>query len=180
VSKEEKIEKLYLDQEGYDLYLQEIEDMKEKLVEHQKSKGDAYTSSAGDGWHDNFAFEDNVRVERMLLGQLREKMEKLKDIVIIERKTSNDSAIDINDVVKLTLIFSEDDVETGIYKLVASPTPQNDAEYICITVNSPLGSTIYGKHVGETSSYTVRGNAIGVKIEEKMVMEKNGNQQKIR
>lgn len=165
---EQNTDKLYLDKAGHEMFIKEIEILEQKLKEHQMSKGEAYSSSAGDGWHDNFEFEENVRVERMLLGQLREKTEKLKNVVIISEQYTDDQVVDINDVIKLTLTFGENDFETDIYKLVATATPEESIDYISISVNSPIGSVIYGKKIGDITSYTVNQNKFGVKIEEKI------------
>lgn len=167
------ISKLYLDQDGYNQYLEEIETLKQRLLEHHTSKGEAYSSSAGDGWHDNFDFEENVRVEKMLLGQLRDKTNKLNDIVIVEKIMDiDDSIIDINDLVRLSLVFGENYIETNIYKLVASSLPEESSEYINISINSPIGSAIYGKKVGDLTAYNVEKNIFGVKIEEKITLSR--------
>ena len=50
--KEEKKEFIYLDHEGYNKLLKDIEELKKDLIEVSKEKGIACSDAAGDGWHD--------------------------------------------------------------------------------------------------------------------------------
>ena len=64
--------KIYLDKNGYEQLLAEIDRINQELSTNGKEKGEAY-EVAGDGWHDNFAFEEASRQEKLLLNQLRSK-----------------------------------------------------------------------------------------------------------
>ena len=63
-------DKIYLDRAGYEQYLQEIEEIREKLNNNGKIKSEAYAGAVGDGWHDNFEFEDAKREEFKIMGLL--------------------------------------------------------------------------------------------------------------
>lgn len=51
------MDKIFVSQEGY-----------------LKFQGEAIRNTTGDGWHDNFAFEDAVREERRLSNELQKTL----------------------------------------------------------------------------------------------------------
>lgn len=156
-------EKIYLDQKGYDQYMQEIQDLKDKLKNNSRIKSDAYESAVGDGWHDNFAFEDAKREEFKIMGMLREKIEGLSRIVVID-KALNENLIDINDYVTVNVEYSKDDKEEFLFKLVGLSHPNINSEVSEISINSPLGKSVYQKSIGYEGSYDVNGNTISFVI----------------
>ena len=79
----EKREIRYLDEEGYSKYIEEIKETKEELAKIKASKHDAYNATSSNSLGDNFDFEETERLEVMLLGQLKRKIEGLQDIIII-------------------------------------------------------------------------------------------------
>ena len=97
------MDEFYVDNRGYQKLLEEVEKAERKLKDHRKTRGDSYSSSAGDGWHDNFDFEEMERQERLLNGDLQIKQERLKKAVIVD-KQDNENIVDIGDVLSLTLI----------------------------------------------------------------------------
>ena len=146
--------KIYLDQAGYEQYLQEIEEIKKQLNDNSKAKSTAYTNAVGDGWHDNFEFEEAKREELKILSSLRKKIEGLSRIVIIENNKESD-LIDINDYVTISISFDGEDEEEMFFKLVASSSPNFNGEVIEISVNAPLGASVYQKKIGDKGSYKV-------------------------
>ena len=109
-------EKLYLDNDGYQRLLEEIDLLKAKLAKNGKEKGEAYSGAVGDGWHDNFAFDEANMQERMILGQLKECYQKLERAVIVERH-DDETLVDVNDIVTVNMIFGPDDSEELEFKL---------------------------------------------------------------
>lgn len=164
------MDEFYVDNRGYQKLLEEVEKAERKLKNHRKTRGDSYSSSAGDGWHDNFDFEEMERQERLLNGDLQIKQERLKKAVIVD-KQDNENIVDIGDVLSLTLIFGEDDEETDVYKLSGTEAFNKDENYNIVSINSPLGQAIYLKPIGETVKYNVNGNTFDVKINEKILEE---------
>lgn len=154
-----KEEKIYLDKKGYENYLKEIDDLRKLINANGKTKSNAYTGAVGDGWHDNFEFEEAKREELRIQRQLRDKVEGLSRIVIVD-KSENEELIDIDDSVKIKMIFAPDDIEEMEIKLVGDTSHSYDE----ITLNSPLGKAIYHQTVGSSVSYEVDGNNINVEI----------------
>ena len=54
----------YVSQEGYDLFVKGIDDLRNKLNGKGKEKSESFNSAVGDGWHDNFDFEESARDEK--------------------------------------------------------------------------------------------------------------------
>lgn len=149
--------KIYLDKLGYQNYLKSLEDIKKEIDENAKLKSlyasdDAY----GDGWHDNFAYEEAMHKEHELFSKYNKKKSMLKDIVILE-ENSND-LVGLNNKVKI-LFVSDEEVEEFV--LVGDITSKTDNT---ITLNSPLGSAIYGKKIGDKVSYKVGDITYDVEI----------------
>ena len=165
----ENNEKLYLDQEGYEHYLEEIEKLKKKLNDVNMGRKDAFDAGAGDGW-DSPEFEEIERQERIVMGELRRMYEGLSNIVIIE-KHNNVEIIDIGDILLVDMQFSSDDIEELTFKLV-STVGNFDSDIQEVSINSPLGNAVYKKKVGEQSSYSVNGNNIGILIKDKIDLTK--------
>ena len=157
--------KIYLNKEGYEKYLADIENLRKQILKNNLEKSDAY-ENCGDGFHDNFTFEQAEQKERGLTFQLEQKIKGLENIVIVENQ-NDENKVDINDVVILTIDFG-DDIETDKYRLIASDPINHGDGIINISVNSPLGDAIYLKSIGEEVFYSVGGNRFQVHIDSKM------------
>lgn len=163
---DEKInkEKIYVDKDGYEKMQEELQELKNKYLKNSLEKGEAYDGAAGDGWHDNFAFDEANRQEHMLLGQIKELEERLINTIIVDsNKQQDESIIDINSKVLLSMNYGDDDIEELKIKLIASTPNQSIQELTEVSINSPLGKAIYGKHIGEKAEYSV--NNINIKVE---------------
>lgn len=147
-----KEEKIYLDSAGYEKYLQEIESLKEKI---QKNACDmslyASDDAYGDGWHDNFAYEEAMRKERMLFFELNQKLQGLNHIQILDQEVTNDFVC-IGTYVEI-LFDGEDDTE--VYQITGSTSSDLEGEIPLITITSPLGKAIYRKRIGEKFQYEI-------------------------
>ena len=135
--------KIYLDKLGYENYLKSLEDIKKEIDENAKLMSlyvsdDAY----GDGWHDNFAYEETMRKEAELFQKYNKKKSMLKDIVIVDKESNGTVSLNT----KVELLFIEDDT---IEEYILTGDINSNIDDNSITINSPLGSAIYGKKVGD-------------------------------
>lgn len=157
---------IYLDKKGYEQYLEEIALLRKQLQKNSSSKSSSYTEAVGDGWHDNFAFEEAKRKELMIIAEIEKKINNIRNIKIIENDF-DDNQISVNDIVQLLLIFDEGDIEEYTFKLVATPSPNFKKEIPEITINSPIGLAILGKKIDDKVKYTVNGNNMYAQIKNK-------------
>ena len=160
----EKREIRYLDEEGYDKYIEEIKETRKELANIKASKHDAYNATSSNSLGDNFDFEETERLEVMTLGKLKRLVEGLQDIVIVKEEKKDD-IVNLNDCVELFLYFDKEDKEAGKFKLVAYRDVNNeDEDYTPISLSSPIGRAIYGRKIGETIPYSVGDDKFKVKI----------------
>ena len=87
----------------------------------------------------------------------------------------NEEFVEIGDVINILLSSTDDEPENMVIKLVdiANNTDFNMTE---ISVNSPLGKSIYKKKIGEKIQYKVNDNTFNVTILNKV---NNINKQKV-
>ncbi len=150
--------KIYLDRKGYLNYLKSLEDIKKEIDENAKLMSlyvsdDAY----GDGWHDNFAYEETMKREAELFQKYNKKKGMLKDIVIIDKESNGTVSLNM----KVELLFIDDDI---VEEYILTGDINSNLDDNSITLNSPLGSAIYGKKVGDKVSYKVGDNIYNVEI----------------
>jgi len=164
-------DKIYLDQKGYDNLLKNIERLKEDLHKNNVGRKEAFDAGAGDGW-DSPEFEEIERKERLILGELQRCYDELSRATIIERQNNSD-IVDVGDIIKVDMYFSEDDFEEHIFKLVGgAPTLDLTSNIQEVSINSPMGKAIYKKEIGANCSYTVNDEQITILIKEKIDLSK--------
>lgn len=148
---------IYLDEAGYQEYLEEIEKLRERMRKNSIDMAEYQSDDAyGDGWHDNFAYEQSVQKDYSLSRELEERLKRKKDIIIVQPSHKKD-IVDLNAMVSLKF-----DGESEIEKFFISGRYQSDfdAEIPIITLNSELGKAIYKKNIHDTFSYQVNENPI--------------------
>lgn len=161
-----------MDKEGFEKYKNQIVKLEEELANVRMYKGKTAIFQ-GDNWHDNPELYQTEAQERSLMQQIRDMKDNIRNIEIVE-KNENSDIIDVGDIVLIETIFDEDDIEEMTLKLVGGYGDLN-CEIPEISINSPLGKSIYGKKVLEQTSYQVNGNIFNVLIKEKVLGETKDN-----
>lgn len=156
-------EKILLSEEGYEQYQKEIENLETKIRKIRNIKAEAYKEAPGDGWHDNFPFEDATRQEDILLVQKNNLLKKKKDIVIVERKKTNKKTIDLDDIVTLELTYEEGETEILKIQLVGKWKIDDSNHIQEISLNSPLGKALY-QNEKDDFQYKVNDKIIKIRI----------------
>lgn len=155
------MDKIYLDEDGYKQYLEELETIKKKIEANSRDIAEYMSDDAyGDGWHDNFAYEQAMQKENVLKRDLDLKLKGLNNIVIVDSKTKDD-VVGLNKIVDV-LFDGETEIESFLVTGNSSSNIDNDIPQV--TINSPLGSAIFKKKKNETFSYNVDKNTITGKI----------------
>lgn len=156
------MDKIYLDQEGYEKYLKEIEEIKEKIQKNSTDISEYMGDDAyGDGWHDNFAYEQAIKKENALFYELDKKLKGLNNIEIVNKKEKSNK-VEIGSIIEVEI-----EGEKEIYKLTGSTNSNLNSDIPEITLNSLLGKSIYKKEIGDifiykTDSYIVEGKIISI------------------
>lgn len=160
--------KIYLTDEGLNEYRKEIKILNDKLAEIQKMKSEACSGAVGDGWHDNFAYEDAKRQEDAIVTQIKDLGDKSKYIEIITNDIKDQNIINLNDILKVEFTYEDGTKDEEIIKLTGNWKSREYDEFQEVTLNSPIGKNIYGKDIKDIIEYSVNEKKIIVKIIEKI------------
>lgn len=153
---------MLLTQAAYNAKVKELEGLEEKLKEVRKEKAVSIRQSDGDGRHDNFGFEQAEIQERAVINEINELRRTLGKIRIVEGKNeTNKDTVQIGSKVVLELEYAEDDVET----LELTLRDLSDSSVETVTLNSPIGKTIFYQKIGFSGQCKLsNGNIIKIKI----------------
>lgn len=138
-------------QAGYDKKLEEFEKIKEKLKETSKNKITAAYDGSGDGWHDNFTYEQLDLQEEGLIERLRGYQEFLERVVIIEKDELNENQVNIGDQVLIQIVYEDGDREELMVLLDDASLDEH-----AVSLASPLGKVLYKGEIGQEYYYEVR------------------------
>ncbi len=157
-------DRIYLTLDGYKQYCEEIEKIEAEILENTKFKVEAIREAPGDGWHDNFAYEDACRTETMLQKRLEQMLMQKKKIEIIESTTFDQDLVNIGDIIQLEFKYDDGDTEVEEVRLTGNWKVSSNDSIQEVSLNSPLGRAIYLQKIGSTVNYSVNDQKIFIQI----------------
>lgn len=157
------MEFILVDEQGKEQFYSILEKLKNDNIENANVLSKSYTDYVGDGWHDNPIYEEAMRKNRMIDESINKMLQQEKLLKIVNDKYK-DECVNINDIVEVEFIYSDDDKEIEKLKLTGKFIPDTDLEIKEVTLNSPVGKAIYKKEIGECSSYTVLDKEVKIRI----------------
>ena len=154
-----------VDTDGFNQYYEELNRLKDISLSIASIGSESYADAVGDGWHDNFAFEDTMRESRKIASRINKMLEDEKYLKIVDRKRTSDDIIDIGDILKIKVIYDIDDIEEYTIKLIGKYIIDNNAKIKEVSLNSPIGRSIYLKNINDNDThYYVNDKKISIKI----------------
>lgn len=153
--------------EGYNQFFDEFEKLNNSLTSNAAHGSEVYADAVGDGWHDNFAYEDAMRKEKMIQSKINEMILQKDKLKLVEDGDYDENAVCINDIIAVSIIYDDDDSELEIIKLTGKYLPNEQKNEV--TLNSPIGKALYRKKVGSTNSYKVNNKELKVYIIRKVI-----------
>ena len=160
---------ILVDEEGYNQFIEELEKLKALSIDNGMVGSEAYESAVGDGWHDNFSFEQNMRESRTIAKMIDKMQDDKKNLKKIKVSKHKEDYINIGDTIELSIKYDIDDIETETIKLTGKYIPDTKGKIPEITLNSPLGKAIYLKKITDKNIYYyVNGKKIEIEIIEKL------------
>lgn len=154
-----------VDTDGFNQYYEELNRLKDLSLSIASIGSESYADAVGDGWHDNFAFEDTMRESRKIASRINKMLEDEKYLKIVDRKRTSDDIIDIGDILKIKVIYDIDDIEEYTIKLTGKYMIDNNAKIKEVSLNSPIGRSIYLKNINDNDiGYYVNDKRISIKI----------------
>lgn len=158
------MKEILLNKEGYQEFYEELKRLKDLSLNIASTGSEEYDSAVGDGWHDNFAFEESMRESRKIASHINKMLEEEKYLKRVE-KTTNNNLIDIGDILLVKVIYSEEDIEEYMIKLTGKYLPNTNNKIKEISLNSPIGKSIYLKDINDNNIYYyVNDKKIDIKI----------------
>lgn len=155
--------------DGFNQYYEELNKLKDLSLSIASIGSESYADAVGDGWHDNFAFEDTMRESRKIASRINKMLEDEKYLKIVDKKSNSDDIIDVGDILKIKVIYDIDDIEEYTIKLTGKYMIDNNAKIKEISLNSPIGRSIYLKNINDDIGYYVNDKKISIKIINKIL-----------
>ena len=156
---------ILVDEEGYNQFIEELEKLKALSIDNGMIGSEAYESAVGDGWHDNFSFEQNMRESRSIAKMIDKMLDDKNKLKKIKVPKYEKDCINIGDTIELSIKYDLDDIETETIKLTGKYIPNTKGKIPEITLNSPLGKAIYLKKITDKNIYYyVNDNKIEIEI----------------
>ena len=153
------MEKILVDEEGYEQFYKELEKIKNELSINATAGASAISDAIGDGWHDNFAFESAMADERKISAKLKKMYDEQRRIKIVKYSNKEDK-VNVNDIVKVKI----NNAGYEEFKLTGKYIPDMDAEVPEISLNSPMGKALYLSAVPSKTFYIVDDKKIMIEI----------------
>ena len=161
---------ILVDRNGYEQFLSILNELKSSLENIASGAAEVCRDAVGDGWHDNFAYDELMRDERKVSAKLKKMLLDGRNIKIIKDVNSNADTINIGDTLKVEVIYAEDDIEVFEVKLTGKYLPDSESSIQEISLNSQMGRALYLKNVHNKILYKIHDEEVEIKV-----LEKNGN-----
>lgn len=158
------MKEILISKDGYEQFFIELEKLKDSITSNALVISKACSDAVGDGWHDNFAYDEAMRQERFIVSKINDMINNIPFLKVIDDEYNN-VKVNINDVIEVSIKYAEDDEEKEILKLTGNYSLCNNNGSIReVSLNSPIGKAIYKQDIGTTVSYIVGRNKIEVSI----------------
>lgn len=151
---------ILVDKKGYEEEIARLEKLKMDFEKNARDKALAMQNDPGNSWHDNFAFESLDLNEQHIVSMIKEQKNRITRLKVLEEDYDKD-CINVSDSVFLELIFEDGETEYLTVTLFASNC---DVLNGGVSINSPLGRSIYKKKIGSVVNYYVNEKKVIVKI----------------
>lgn len=159
------MKEILVNKDGYEQFFKELEKLKDSITSNALVVSKACSDAVGDGWHDNFAYDEAMRQERFIVSKINDMINDIPFLKIIDDEEYIDDKVNINDTIEVLIKYADDDIENEILKLTGKYSLCNDDTSIReVSLNSPIGKAIYKQKIGEKIYYEVRKNRIEVSI----------------
>ena len=154
-----------VDMDGFNQYYEELNRLKDISLSIASIGSESYADAVGDGWHDNFAFEDTMRESRKIASRINKMLEDEKYLKIVDKISPSDDIIDVGNILKIKVIYDIGDIEEYTIKLTGKYMIDNNAKIKEISLNSPIGRSIYLKNINDNDiHYYINDKKISIKI----------------
>lgn len=158
------MKEILVSKDGYEQFFLELEKLKDSITSNALVSTEACNDAVGDGWHDNFAYDEAMRQERFIVSKINNMINDITFLKVIDDEYESEK-VNVGDVIEVLIKYAEDDEEKEALKLTGNYSLCNDDTSIReVSLNSPIGKALYKQNIGATLSYNVGNNKIEVSI----------------
>lgn len=108
------MDKIVVDQKGYNQFYEELEKLKQLSLNVACASSESYNDAIGDGWHDNFDFEDSIRTSRYIASKIDKMKQGEQHLEIIDNINLGEEYINIDDCFEIEIMYDEADLEATL------------------------------------------------------------------
>ncbi len=154
------MERRYTTPDGYRRLAALIAQTRARYNEVCQSNEEAAGAGDSSVWHDNFAYEENQRQMHQLARRVRDLENLLASIMVVDPPREDPPAVCLGAVVELA-VFPDPETEepSEVLTWTIAGYEDGDPKEGRISYNSPLGSRLMGKEVGEEVSLHINREA---------------------
>ena len=138
------MDKIYFTKQGMDKFLQKIQEIENRL-KNMYSRLAELADVGGDGYHDNFSYEQQMRDIGMLDEELAHQRKLLYNSTIVNSAQNKDKV-----AIGLSVLIEYDGQEEE-WEIVGYG--ESDSDNRKIAYNTPLAQTLIGKQEEETVEF---------------------------
>lgn len=153
--------KVFVTRAGREVLEKKRTELMQNLAHVQGQKGEA-AEIGGNAWHDNFAFEDLERQEKMLNRQIKDANDVLNSAVVVSDEPQGTEVLQIGHVAEL---YIEDDDATKVVIVGGYGESDLKANPPVIDYSAPLLEPFFGHNEGYEASVRLAGMAKTVILE---------------
>lgn len=162
------MEEILVDKNGYEQFFEELKRLEELSRSNSALGSEVCENAVGDGWHDNFAFEESMRESRAIAKRIDDLLSKKQYLKVIDDKYKDEDLVNIGDKVSIKIKYADGNIENEIVTLTGKYMPNTNDEINEISLNSPLGKALFKTKIGTSTSYFVGSSEIFITILEKL------------
>ena len=152
------MKEVLVDHIGYKQYYEELKRLKDLSLTIASVGSTSYADAVG----------DTMRESRKIASRIDRMLEDEKYLKIVERKNISSDIIDIGDTLIVEVFYDIDDIEEYIIKLTGKYIPDNNSKVKEISLNSPIGRSIYLKNINDNIYYYVNNKKINIKVKKRL------------
>lgn len=139
---------IYVTKEGYDQYIEAVNDCKAQLAELRKTRSE-YGRNTTEDYQTGVYDTEEIKI----IGNIERLCESISRMQIIEDTKAEENLINLGDIVNIQ--FVGDDEMRRVKIVGEMPNISRNDGITEISINAPMAKAIYKQPVGTVVSYTV-------------------------
>ena len=119
------MKEILVSKDGYEQFFLELKKLKDSITSNALISTEACNDAVGDGWHDNFAYDEAMRQERFIVSKVNDMINDIPFLKVIDDVYESDK-VNINDTIEVLIRYAEDYEEKETLKLTGKYSPNTN------------------------------------------------------